>query len=460
MQLPSGSAFACQIAGTLVSHGFASYLVGGCVRDLLLGLEPKDYDVASSARPEQVAALFPGSELIGAHFGVILVKHQGQTVEVATFRSDGAYSDGRRPETVTYETDPRQDALRRDFTINSLFFDIATNQVLDFCGGQDDLRAGILRAIGEPETRFEEDYLRMLRAVRFAARFGYVIEPHTLSAIRKLHARILDISAERIREELNRILTEGGARRGFELLSETRLLESLLPEVKAMQGVEQPAEYHPEGDVWQHTLLMLEGLENPTTTLAWAVLLHDVAKPPTFTFKDRIRFSGHAELGALMSRTILNRLRLAGHEVERIHDLVLNHLRFIDVKRMKESTLKRFLRQPHFEEHLALHRLDCLSSNRRLENYEFARQKLEQMKPEELRPARLITGEDLIALGYPQGHQYREILSAVEDAQLEGGVATREQALELVRQRFPISMAGTSGKDKLPDQESKPPRRT
>ena len=453
MQLPSGSAFACQVAATLTSHGFTSYLVGGCVRDLLLGLEPKDYDVATSARPEQVAALFPGSELIGAHFGVILVKHEGQSVEVATFRSDGAYSDGRRPETATYESDPRQDALRRDFTINSLFLDIATNQVLDFCGGQVDLRAGILRAIGQPETRFEEDYLRMLRAVRFAARFGYVIEPNTFAAIRKLHARILDISAERIREELNRILTEGGARRGFELLSETRLLERLLPEVKAMQGVEQPAEYHPEGDVWQHTLLMLEGLENPTITLAWGVLLHDIAKPPTFTFKDRIRFSGHAELGALMSRTILNRLRVAGQEVERIHDLVLNHLRFIDVTRMKASTLKRFLRQPHFEEHLALHRLDCLSSNRRLENYEFVRQKLAQMKPEELRPARLITGEDLILLGYPQGQQFREILSAVEDAQLEGGVATRDQALEFVRERFPISKAETSGKDKLLGQE-------
>ena len=437
MQLPFDSALARHVAEALTSHGFAAYLVGGCVRDLLLGLEPKDYDIATSARPEQVTALFPGAELIGAHFGVVLVTRQGQSVEVATFRSDGAYQDGRHPESVTYETDPRQDALRRDFTINSLFYDIATDHILDFCDGQSDLSAGILRAIGEPQKRLAEDYLRMLRAVRFVARFGYVMEPQTMAAIQQLHPRIVEISAERIRDELNRILTEGGASRGLRLLDETGLLNVLLPEVKAMQGVEQPPEFHPEGDVWTHTLLMLDGLEKPSVTLAWGVLLHDVAKPPTFTLTDRIRFNGHAELGAAMSRTILNRLKLPGQDVELVHDLVLNHMRFIEVTRMKQSTLKRFLRQPYFDQHLGLHRLDCISSNGRLENYEFVRGKLAELKPEELRPPRLITGNDLIALGYAQGELFRQILTAVEDAQLNGILENREQALEFVAQRFP-----------------------
>ncbi len=437
MQLPFGSALARHVAEKLTAHGFAAYLVGGCVRDLLLGLEPKDYDIATSARPEQVAALFPGAELIGAHFGVVLVTREGQSVEVATFRSDGAYQDGRHPESVTYETDPRQDALRRDFTINSLFYDIATDQILDFCNGQADLSAGILRAIGEPQERFAEDYLRMLRAVRFVARFGYAMESQTMAAIQQLHPRIVEISAERIRDELNRILTEGGASRGLRLLDETGLLNVLLPEVKAMQGVQQPPEFHPEGDVWTHTLLMLDGLEKPSVALAWGVLLHDVAKPPTFTVTDRIRFNGHAELGATMSRTILNRFKLPGQDVELVHDLVLNHMRFIEVTKMKQSTLKRFLRQPYFDRHLELHRLDCMSSNRRLENYQFVRGKLVELKPEELRPPRLITGNDLIAMGYAQGELFRQILTAVEDAQLNGTVASREQALEFVAQRFP-----------------------
>ena len=437
MQLPFDSALARHVAEALTSHGFAAYLVGGCVRDLLLGLEPKDYDIATSARPEQVTALFPGAELIGAHFGVVLVTREGQSVEVATFRSDGAYQDGRHPESVTYETDPRQDALRRDFTINSLFYDIATDHILDFCDGQSDLSAGILRAIGEPQKRLAEDYLRMLRAVRFVARFGYVMEPQTMAAIQQLHPRIVEISAERIRDELNRILTEGGASRGLRLLDETGLLNVLLPEVKAMQGVEQPPEFHPEGDVWTHTLLMLDGLEKPSVTLAWGVLLHDVAKPPTFTLTDRIRFNGHAELGATMSRTILNRLKLPGQDVELVHDLVLNHMRFIEATRMKQSTLKRFLRQPYFDQHLGLHRLDCISSNGRLENYEFVRGKLAELKPEELRPPRLITGNDLIAMGYTQGELFRQILTAVEDAQLNGILENREQALEFVAQRFP-----------------------
>ena len=408
------------------------------MRDLLLGLDPKDYDVATSATPAQVAALFPYAEFVGAHFGVVIVHREGQPVEVATFRSDNDYQDGRRPTSVTYETDPAKDALRRDFTINALFYDIQDDRILDFTGGRADLDAGIIRAIGNPLDRFTEDYLRMLRAIRFAARFGYEIEPATLGAIRRLHGEIKVISAERIREELNRILTEGGARRGFELLNETQLLDVLLPEVKAMQGVQQPPQFHPEGDVWTHTLMMLEGLRNPTVTQAWGVLLHDVAKPPTFTFSDRIRFNGHAELGAAMTREMLGRLRMSNDEVGQVHDLVLNHMKFKDVPKMKPSTLKRFLRQAHFEEHLELHRLDCLSGSGRLDNYELVREKLKELAPADLRPPRLIDGEDLIALGYGQGPRFKVILTAVEDAQLEGTLNTHEAALAWVREHFPL----------------------
>ena len=438
MRLPESSTLARHIVSTLTARNHAAYLVGGCVRDLLLGLNPKDYDVATSATPAQVATLFPDAEFVGAHFGVIIVHRQGQSVEVATFRSDQDYQDGRRPTSVTYETDPAKDAIRRDFTINALFYDVQETRILDFTGGRADLDARLIRAIGDPRQRFAEDYLRMLRAIRFAARFRYEIETATLDAIRQLHAEIKGISAERIRDELNRILTEGGARHGFELLNETQLLDVLLPEVKAMQGVEQPPQFHPEGDVWTHTLMMLEGLRNPTVTQAWGVLLHDVAKPPTFTFTDRIRFNGHAELGAAMSREMLGRLRLSNDETDQVHDLVLNHMKFKDVPKMKPSTLKRFLRQPHFEEHLELHRLDCLSGSGRLDNYEFVQEKLKEITPADLRPLRLIDGDDLIALGYTQGPRFKEILTAVEDAQLEGTLNTREAALAWVRDHFPL----------------------
>ena len=438
MRLPESAAVASHIATALIAHNYTAYLVGGCVRDLLLGLDPKDYDVATSATPAQVAALFPDTEFVGAHFGVVIVHREGQPVEVATFRSDNDYLDGRRPTSVTYETDPAKDALRRDFTINALFYDVQEDRILDFTGGRADLDAGIIRAIGNPLDRFAEDYLRMLRAVRFAARFGYAIEPATLGAIRQLHVEIEGISAERVRQELNRILTEGGARRGFELLNETELLDVLLPEVKAMQGVQQPPQFHPEGDVWTHTLMMLEGLRNPTVTQAWGVLLHDVAKPPTFTFTDRIRFNGHAELGAEMSREMLGRLRMSNDEVHQVHDLVLNHMKFKDVPKMKPSTLKRFLRQPHFEEHLELHRLDCLSGSGRLDNYEFVCEKLKELAPADLRPPRLIDGEDLITLGYAQGPLFKLILKAVEDAQLEGTLNMHEAALGWVREHFPL----------------------
>lgn len=399
------------------------------MRDRLLGIEPKDYDVATSALPQEIARLFPQAIAVGAHFGVLLV----DGIEVATYRSDHDYQDGRRPDRVSYETEPRQDVLRRDFTINALLLDPLTGDVLDFVEGRRDLRDRIIRTVGEPDRRFAEDYLRMLRAVRFATRLGFILDPAALSAIQSLAPRIREISAERIRAELARILTEGSARRGFELLDQSGLLREILPEVAVMKGVEQPPEFHPEGDVWVHTLLMLEQLHEPSVTLALGVLLHDVGKPPTFRVAERIRFDGHVEVGAEMAAAILHRLRFSTDEIAQVKALVANHLRFKDAPRMRASTLKRFLRMDRFDEHLELHRLDCLSSHRNLDNYEFVRRKLAEIPPEALKPPRLLTGRDLIAAGYTPGPAFREILEAVETAQLEGRVSTREDALALAR---------------------------
>ncbi len=438
---------AIQIAADLRSHGFQAWLVGGSVRDLLLGRKPSDYDISTDARPEELLRLFPRAQLVGAQFGVVLV----DGIEIATFRSDHSYADGRHPGRVVFETDPKQDVLRRDFTINALLLDPAVwnsssteeplcaslyPQVVDFVGGLADLRDGVIRAIGDPEQRFEEDHLRMLRAVRFAARFGFEIEPATLAAIQKLHAQILRVSPERIRDELVRILTEGGARRGFELLDKTGLLGDILPEVSAMKGVAQPPEFHPEGDVWTHTLIMLEGLQSPSPALAWGVLLHDVGKPGTYRVADRIRFDGHVELGERIAREIGNRLRFSNAEVDQAIALIANHMRFSHVHQMRESTLKRMLRLPAFEEHLELHRLDCSSSHGHLDNYEFAKTKFEQSAPEALRPPRLVTGDDLIAAGYKPGPDFSRMLEVAEDAQLESRIRSKEEGLELVRSTF------------------------
>ncbi len=430
MALPDTIAglLARRIVGSLRDRGFPAYLVGGCVRDLLLGRVPKDYDVATGARPDDILRLFPRARQVGAHFGVMLVAEDDAQVEVATFRSDHAYRDGRHPETVEFETDPRRDVLRRDFTINALLLDPCTGDVLDFTGGREDLRAGIVRAIGDAETRFREDHLRMLRAVRFAASLGFQVDAGTMAAIRVLRSSIRSVSAERVHDEIVRILTESGARRGFELLDESGLLVELLPEVAAMKGVEQPPEFHPEGDVWTHTLLMLDGMRDPATTLAFGVLLHDVGKPATLRREDRIRFNGHAELGARMAVGILGRLRCSNEQIGRVEALVAGHLRFADVGRMRDSTLKRFLRQPHFDEHLELHRLDCLASHGKLDHYEFLSAKLAELPVEQLKPPRLLTGHDLIRAGYTPGPSFQRMLDLVEDAQLESRIHTKDEA--------------------------------
>lgn len=421
------------VLNALRAKGFSAYFVGGCVRDLLLGMRPKDYDIATSATPDEVARLFPDALRVGAHFGVMLVPMGDIHVEVATYRSDFGYADGRRPSEVRFESDPREDAIRRDFTINALLLDPANGKILDFVGGQNDLREGMVRAIGDPRVRFEEDRLRLLRAIRFAARLNFRLDEETAKAIREMAPRIHDVAAERVRDELVRILTEGGARRGMEMLDSTGLLQEILPEVAAMKGVEQPPQYHPEGDVWTHTLLMLEGLQRPSPTLALGVLLHDAGKPPTFTVRERIRFDGHVEAGVEITRKIMSRLRFSREETEQVEALVNNHMRFMDAPRMKESTLKRFMRLPHFEEHLELHRQDCLSSHGGLENYEYVRSRREELGQEQIAPPRLLTGTDLIAAGYKPGPQFGEMLRAAEDAQLEGRVTTKEEALAFVK---------------------------
>jgi poly(A) polymerase len=410
------------------------------VRDLLLGKEPEDYDVATSATPDQVQQYFEQTYPVGAQFGVILVEIGNKDfVEVATFRSDVSYSDGRHPDAVRYTQSAKDDVQRRDFTINGLLLDPENDQVLDYVGGQMDLKNGIVRAIGVPARRFEEDKLRMLRAVRFAARFGYKIEDETFSGIADLAGEIKQVSRERVRDELLKMLTEGHARRAFELLDASGLLGCILPEIKRMQGVEQPPQFHPEGDVWVHTLMLLEQLPpGVTPTLALGALLHDVGKPATFRVApDRIRFDGHVEVGEKVAADILHRLRLSNDETAQVLALVANHMRFADVAKMKDSTLKRFFRLPRFEEHLELHRMDCTASHGKLDLYDFTRRKLQDTPPQEIRPALLVTGNDLITAGYEPGPRFKEILEAVEDAQLEGRLQSREQALEFVGREFP-----------------------
>jgi len=430
------------ICDALRRHGHEALLVGGCVRDLLLKREPADYDVTTDATPERVLQLFPDSIGVGAQFGVVLVLRDAGKVEVATFRSDVGYSDGRHPDRVLYSKTPQEDVARRDFTINGLLMRHDTGEVLDYVGGQDDLHARLVRAIGDPERRFTEDKLRMLRAVRFAARFGYAIEPATFAAIQEHAREIHVVSPERIREELTKLLTEGAARRGFELLNDSGLLEALLPEISAMKDVPQPPEYHPEGDVWIHTRLMLAGLPaGVSPTLAWGVLLHDVGKPPTFRpasiTGDRIRFDGHAEVGVKMATAICHRLRFSNDDTQQILALVANHMKFKDVAQMRKSTLKRFVRLPGFSEHLELHRLDCLSSHGRLEAFQLLKNFLAETPAEQFSPPRLLTGVDLQDMGYVPGPDFQRMLTALEDAQLEGQLQTKEQAILFIRKNYP-----------------------
>jgi poly(A) polymerase len=458
---------ALKILKTLRDSGYEAYFAGGCVRDLLLGRTPQDYDVATSATPDVVLDMFPRTFAVGAHFGVVLVAAEQDgyssaaaqapsVTEVATFRSDGLYSDGRHPDEVRYTKTAEEDVQRRDFTINGLLLDplhrddpldkggfdakILRPAIVDYVGGLADIDARLIRAIGRPERRFEEDHLRLLRGVRFAARFGFEIEPSTFAAMRKLAPRIHAVSRERVRDELTKMLTEGRARRAFELLDETGLLQQVLPEVAKMKGVAQPPQFHPEGDVWTHTLMLLEQLQpGCPLTLAWGALLHDVGKPPTFRVApDRIRFDGHVEIGVAIGAEICRRLRFSNDDTRQILSLIENHMKFADAPRMKASTLKRFFRLENFPEHLRLHRMDCLAAHGNLDIWEFVREHFESMPEEAVRPRPLLTGRELIAAGYEPGPEFKEMLQAAEDAQLESAVTTTEEALALVRERFPL----------------------
>ena len=427
------------ILNRLKSSGYEAYLVGGCVRDLIRGVSPEDYDIVTSAAPDTVRAMFPHTIPVGISFGVLLVIEQGKKYEVATFRTEDGYVDGRRPTRVE-PASAEEDVRRRDFTINGLLLDHETGRLLDYVGGCADIERRLVRTIGDPNQRFAEDHLRLLRAVRFAAYLGYNIDLDTLAAVKSQAALIQRISAERIREELTKIITRSGARCGMELLAGTGLLAEILPEVDALGGVEQPVLYHPEGDVWEHTLKMLSLLPVEATAdprLAWGVILHDVGKAVTRTVDDRgVHFYGHVKCGEEIARQVMERLRFSNEDRETVLALIRCHMLFMNVREMRPSRLKRFLRLPDFSLHLELHRLDCLGSHGMLDNYEFCRTKLAEIPAEELHPPRLITGHDLIAMSFKPGPLFAGILRDMEDAQLNGLITTNDDARRLVQDRF------------------------
>ncbi|HNV20780.1 MAG TPA: CCA tRNA nucleotidyltransferase [Candidatus Hydrogenedentes bacterium] len=425
-----------QICSTLRRRGFRALLAGGCVRDMLLKTPPRDFDIATNARPFEVAQLFERTIDIGAAFGVQVVLLPEGPFEVTTFRKDGPYHDGRHPCSVAF-TGEEEDARRRDFTINALFYDPVDRKVLDYVGGLDDLRTGLVRAVGVPRERFEEDHLRLLRAIRFAARLRYAIERETYQAIRESAPRITLTSAERIRDELLKMLTEGGTRRAFEMLDDTGLLHQILPEVSAMKGVAQPPEFHPEGDVFTHTLLMLDLLNHPSAALALGVLLHDAGKPATQTRTDRIRFNDHDKAGAIIAREVCERLRLPRRDTERVVWLVAQHMRFQHIPKMRESKRKRTIRADGFEELKELCRIDCLASHGNLDAIEWVENYQAQLPPESLRPEPLVQGNDLNALGYPPGPLFSKILKHVEDLQLDGRLTTPDEARAFILAHWP-----------------------
>ncbi len=424
-----------EVARRLTAAGHEALFAGGCVRDELLDHEPKDYDIATSATPEMVTQLFPGADEVGAHFGVVIVRSAGHHVEVATFRTDGSYKDGRRPESVTFST-AAEDAQRRDFTVNGLFKNPQTGEVIDYVKGTADLKAKVLRAIGDPVARFNEDALRLLRAVRFTVTLGFVLEPQTRAAISSCANLLEKISLERIRDEFSKIMISPRRRAGVELLVETGLMQHIVPEFLATIGCEQPPNWHPEGDVYRHTCMMLEMLEpDAPLELALAVLFHDIAKPPCQTVDEtgRIRFNGHDSAGADMARQILNRLKYPKYVIDAVVPMVARHMQFMNVQQMRVARLKRFMAEPTFQQEMELHRVDCGSSNGFTDNYEFLRAKETEFAGEPLLPLPLVTGRDLIDMGLKPGPQFREILEAIQTEQLEGRILEREPALEYLK---------------------------
>ncbi len=442
----------------LVDAGYEALWAGGCVRDELRGVPPKDYDVATNARPEETRRLFSRRVEVGAQFGVLVVLDFGPPIEVATFRHDGKYQDGRRPESVTF-TSAEEDAKRRDFTVNGLFYDPLLGEVRDYVGGRTDLENRVLRAIGEPTLRFAEDKLRLLRAVRFAAELEFPIEPATWAAMQQMAGEIGVVSPERVRQELVRIFTGAQRLRGFDLLHESGLLGQILPEVSALQGCEQPPEFHPEGDVFVHTRLMLSLLPGEVTVpLVFGVLFHDIGKRPTQMVDEtgRIRFNGHDRVGAGMAERIMERLRFSRDEIDATVEIVRQHMVFKDVQQMRVAKLKRFMARPTFEEEMELHRVDCTSSHGMLDNYEFLREKEAEFAAAPLIPPPLITGRDLIEMGWRPGRRLGKILAEAQTRQLEGAWPDRESALAWARS-LPVGQElGSEGPKDLKDPEEIP----
>lgn len=428
---------AYSIAKSLKEKGFTAYFAGGCVRDHLMGTQPQDFDIATTARPEDVERLFPKTVPVGKQFGVMLVVESDIPFEVATFRREGGYLDGRHPSQVTF-TEPEEDARRRDFTINGLFYDPFEKKVIDFVKGVEDIPKKMIRAIGDPEARFSEDKLRLLRAIRFASTLDFEIEQKTWNVVKKHAPEIQFVSPERIREEMVKIFTRTGVARGFVLLSESGIMKEILPEVEAMKGVAQPEKFHPEGDVYEHTRLLLENLHPPVSViLAFAALFHDVGKPNTSAIrKGRLTFYEHSGEGAKIAESIMKRLRFSNEEINGVLECVTNHMKFMDVKKMRAGKLKQFVSRPHFSEQMELHRIDCVASHGMLDNYVFLQEKLKEYAHEELKPKPLVTGNDLIAMGMTPGPAMKPILEELYVLQLEGVHKTREEALTWAKQKI------------------------
>jgi poly(A) polymerase len=426
---------ALAILKTLHDQGHKAYFAGGAVRDLLLEKSISEIDLATSASPQEIEQLFPKTIPVGKQFGVMVVVQDTNNFEVTTFRKEGDYVDGRHPTQVSF-TDAQHDVERRDFTVNALFFDPFTEEVFDYVKGREDLEHKLIRTVGPPKSRFQEDKLRLLRALRLACQLDFEIEQETYQQVKEHASQLTQVSWERIRDEVFKILTGPDPSRGLQLMFDSGILEVILPEVAAMDGVQQPPQFHPEGDVFVHTCLMFTLSQERSETLSLAILLHDVGKPPTFVVKERIRFDGHADLGAKMAEEICRRLRISNQQIEEVVDLVKDHLRFIHVQEMRESTLKRFLRKTNFHDHLELHRLDSLASHGNLSSYHFCQEKLEEMTQEAMRPEPLISGHDLIGLGLKPGPIFSEIMSAAEDFQLEGKLSSKEETLDWVKKHY------------------------
>lgn len=436
IDFPNSAKPAIEVSRRIREAGGEAFLIGGCVRDIILGKEPKDYDVATSMRPDDLQKIFPKAKETGKSFGVIRVRSSGEEIEVATFRRDGPYSDGRRPDFVEF-TDLKEDILRRDFTVNALAADVESGEVIDYVEGIRDLNDKIIRCVGEPERRFDEDKLRLIRATRFAHVLGFEIEPKTWHAIQRRAEDITTVAMERVADELTKTITHVPAGNAIRTLDDVGLLTPLLPEVTLMKGVEQPPEFHPEGDCYVHTCILMDKLKpNPSPAVAWAALLHDIGKPATYMVTDRIRFHGHAELGAKMSRRIGRRFRFSNQLIDRIHIIILEHQKYGDVDKMRPGRLKNWAGKPHFEELLEVHRADCAASHEDMSAYEKSCEVLEEIRREEALPDRIVTGHTLMELGLKPGPKFREILELAYEAQLEDAFSENDSGKSYVREKI------------------------